>query len=497
LNKRITFDKIASDRFYRLNNLYKIVDKDGQLSTFRMLPEQEDLYRHWWYRNIILKARQLGFSTLIGLYLLDEAIWNTHTRCAIIAQDWPSVEKLFARVKLAYEQLPQPLKELVPAVRMTQSELELANGSSVRVGLTMRGDTIHRLHVSEMGKICAESPDKAEEIVSGAFEAVPKDGQIFIESTAEGPTGYFYEMCQRAMLFKASNQKHTFLDYRFFFYPWWRNADYALDVDCHIDAKDHEYFMQLYHEHGIYLSGQQKTWWVKKRDSLGDLIYQEYPSYPDESFLAARDLQIFGKQLSECRHEGRITRCPYNANLPVHTAMDLGYTDYTSIWFFQMASDGVRIIDYYESTLHSIEEDLVDLQRKPYLYGQHFAPHDAAHAEKTSGMSVQKVAKKLGFELHIIPRCKSKKLDIDKTKALFSHLYFDAEKCKTGIERLQAYRKKKNSAGVIQKDTAHDESSHAADALMNLANAMERLGRKSYTQEQIEDVQFYRQNYYQ
>ncbi len=497
MNDRITLERLSKDRLLRLNTLYKIVGKDGNLQTFKMNAEQRDLYDKWWHRNIILKARQLGFSTLIGIYLLDQALWNTHTRCAIIAQDWDSVEKLFARVKLAYEQLPQPLKDLIPATRMTQSELELSNGSSVRVGLTMRGDTIHYLHVSEMGKICAESPDKAEEVVSGAFEAVPRDGQIFVESTAEGPTGHFYEMCQRAMHFQKTEQKYSQLDWKFFFYPWWKNEGYAIDVDCYIDATDADYFMQLYHNHDIYLTGQQKTWWLKKRDSLGDLIYQEYPSYPDESFLAARDLQIFGKQMALCRHEKRITRCPHNGNLPVHTAMDIGYTDYTSIWFFQMAADGVRIIDYYESTLKSIEEDLQELQRKPYLYGQHFAPHDAAHAEKTSGMSVQKVAKKLGFDIQVIPRCKSKKLDIDKTKALFSHLSFDAEKCKVGLERLQAYRKKKNNAGVLMKESAHDESSHSADALMNLANAMERLGRKSYTEDQIEEVQFYRQNYYQ
>lgn len=52
--------------------------------------------------------------------------------------------------------------------------------------------------MSEFGKICAKFPDKAREIVTGAFEAVSLKGRITLESTAEGKSGYFYEFCQLA-----------------------------------------------------------------------------------------------------------------------------------------------------------------------------------------------------------------------------------------------------------------------------------------------------------
>jgi hypothetical protein len=89
-----------------------------------------------------------------------------------------------------------------------------------------------------------------------------------------------------------------------------------------------------------------------------------------------------------------------------------------------------------------------------------------------------------------------KKQAIDSTKMLFNRLKFDATLCKAGLQRLDGYRKKKNSAGVIIDEPSHDENSHSADALMTMAGAMDQLGRKSYTQSDIDAASVFRQNYY-
>ncbi len=71
--------------------------------------------------------------------------------------------------------------------------LKFNNESSITVGTSFRGGTLRYLHISEFGKICAKNPDKAKEIVTGAFEAVGSNCMITLESTAEGRSGYFYE----------------------------------------------------------------------------------------------------------------------------------------------------------------------------------------------------------------------------------------------------------------------------------------------------------------
>jgi hypothetical protein len=162
---------------------------------------QRRLLERLWYRTIILKARQLGFTSLVAIMWLDQALFNADQRCGIIAHDRKSAEVIFRdKVKLAYERLPDELRERMPLARDSASELLFAhNNSSIRVATSMRSGTIHRLHVSEFGKICATYRDKAREVVTGSLPAVPVVGIAVIESTAQGQDGDFYTMTQHAM----------------------------------------------------------------------------------------------------------------------------------------------------------------------------------------------------------------------------------------------------------------------------------------------------------
>ena len=86
--------------------------------------------------------------------------------------------------------LPPELRDQFPLENCTKSEMLFKhNNSSIRVATSVRGGTIHRLHVSEFGKICAKYPDKAKEVMTGSIPAVPKSGIIVVESTAEGQEG--------------------------------------------------------------------------------------------------------------------------------------------------------------------------------------------------------------------------------------------------------------------------------------------------------------------
>ena len=92
-----------SDKWWRMNNLYMIENEQGKLVRFRLRPAQELLFRTMWYLNIILKARQLGFSTAIDIYLLDEALFNKNLKCGIIAQDLTAAGEIY-RTKIEVQE---------------------------------------------------------------------------------------------------------------------------------------------------------------------------------------------------------------------------------------------------------------------------------------------------------------------------------------------------------------------------------------------------------
>src|SRR5215213_1629632 len=110
----------------------------------------------------------------------------------------------------------------------------------------MRSGTLQYLHVSEFGKICAQAPEKAREIVTGALNTVEAGQFVVIESTAEGQEGAFYEMTQRARARAAAGSSLTPLDYKFHFFPWWQEEAYSLqDGAVVIGAEDERYFERL------------------------------------------------------------------------------------------------------------------------------------------------------------------------------------------------------------------------------------------------------------
>ena len=187
-----------SDRTWRLNNLYWIINREGNKIPFRMNWAQRDLYDNMWYCNVILKARQLGFSSMIGLLFLDACLFNDNVCAGIIAHRTDDSEKLFNRVRFAYDNLHPAIRMIRKLNVETKGELKFNNGSFFYIDTSMRSSTLQYLHISEFGKICAKYPDKAEEIVTGSLNTVAAGQYIFIESTAEGREGYFYDICKTA-----------------------------------------------------------------------------------------------------------------------------------------------------------------------------------------------------------------------------------------------------------------------------------------------------------
>lgn len=284
-----------SDVWWRLNNLYRIVNEDGELVTFRMRPAQRELFKNMHYRNIILKARQLGFSTGIDIYLLDQALFNKNLSCGIIAQDLPAAGEIFStKISVPFDNLPVWLRTTFPVSTRREGanggHIEFAHGSKIRVSTSFRSGTVQRLHISEHGKICAKYPAKAKEVRTGTLNAI-KDGCIvFIESTAEGVGGDFHTMSTRAMDLGQLKLPLTSQDYKFHFFAWWQDPKYQTSVPTgglRLSKYHQEYFAAVEQTMGITLLDEQKQWYIRKEIEQQEEMKQEFPSTPSEAFLTS------------------------------------------------------------------------------------------------------------------------------------------------------------------------------------------------------------------
>ena len=467
-----------------------IEEADSFVLPFRPNRAQRRFIARLWHRNLILKARQLGFTTLIALMWLDHALFNANQRCGIIAQDREAAEAIFRdKVRFAYDNLPIEIRDRFPLDRDSASELLFKhNNSSVRVATSMRSGTIHRLHVSEFGKICAKYPDKAQEVVTGSIPAVPLNGVLVIESTAEGREGDFYKMVQAAEADEASDKELTPRDYRLHFYAWWMEENYQIDpktVD--LTREDQEYFdeveVKVKADLGIdlHLSPGQKAWYAatKRADFNGaeERMWQEYPSFPAESFQISTQGNWYAKDMVSLRKRGGVTRVPV-LDSPVNTFWDIGNSDGCAIWFHQDLRGEDRFINYFEAHNEDLRHYVKELRATGYVFGLHVLPHDADHKRLSDyNKSTREMLEQLmpGERFVVVPVITELVNGIHQTRKHLKSAYFDQTACDKGIKRIEGYRKKFNRAENRFTDQPDKSNgcSEGADALRQWAQAKE------------------------
>jgi hypothetical protein len=177
----------------------------------------------------------------------------------------------------------------------------------------------------------------------------------------------------------------------------------------------------------------------------------------------------YAEQIAKAYQDGRIGRVPHDPRIVVDTWWDLGINDRMSIWFTQSVAQEVRVIDFYEATGHGLPHYAQKLTEKGYIYGRHVAPHDIEVRELGTGRSRKETAEALGIRFDVAPNLPI--IDgIDALRSTFSRLWFDAEKCRDGINALKNYRKQYDEKRkTYLNQPFHDWSSNAADAARMLA----------------------------
>lgn len=466
---------------WRLNNLYRIIDRNGSSIPFRLNSVQADVLDQLHNRNLILKARQLGMSTFAVLCVLDRGLFSENLQSGIVSYSLEHAQHIFKKIiGHALDTLPPEIRQLAGVVQRSAREITFNNGSSIRVDTTLRGGSYPIVLVSEFGKTCARNPQKAEEVITGTLQAVPKDGTVIIESTGEGNEGFFAEMVMEAS--RRGNDHLTKLDYKLFFYNWLQEPSYVLHEDIQYDHTLTDYFNRIEKEIHQPITQPQRNWYALQSRLLGDKIKQEFPSTVSEAFLASSDAFYFADAISRAYSSNRcLYSSLYDALLPVYVAMDIGVNDLTVLVFFQVAHGEIRVIDYYEDKNKGVDfYAKFLLQDKKFLYNTIFLPHDstkrdALDVSNTYERDFRRLFSGTNTTFHVLKRM-DKQLSISHAKTMMERCVFNVNKVKPFLDKVSKYRKKwSETIGRYLDEPYHNEASNYADCFQYMTQAVAHL----------------------
>lgn len=318
---------------WRMNNLYWIITKDAKKEVFKMNPAQKHFFDNYlnipdpYLRHTILKSRQLGFTTLIEIWMLDEILFNKDREAIGIAHLLKEANEIFDRkVDFPMRNMCQELKDSMFKVdrnsaKKIQVEFDSDNEfdtgsdkskSAISVSLSGRSGTFHYAHISEYAPMCVMFPKRADEVKSGTFPSVPKNGYIFVESTAETMADDFYKMFndewfQRDKIDAADTQ------YRFMphFYNWtWDTAEIG-KIRKVISVTDMEICPEInWAEYQVEhsLTDLEITYYYMQWIQMGrDVrkLNQQYPTIPEEAFLASGKTYFPTRKVAELKSKAR------------------------------------------------------------------------------------------------------------------------------------------------------------------------------------------------
>lgn len=205
-----------------------------------------------------------------------------------------------------------------------------------------------------------------------------------------------------------------------------------------------------------------------KIQSTEDQYFQEMECSFEAAILGA----FYGVEMRELADAGHITKVEYDEKLPTFTAWDIGHTDDTSIWWYQMLNSEIRLIDFYSVSGSGVEDVGKFVASKPYHYEKHFLPHDArAKTFASNGKStIEQLISILGFSSLAIAPQLSKQDGIQAVRMTLPHCYFDAAKCRDGIEALRQYEREYDEDNkAFRQSPKHNWASNPADAFRYLA----------------------------
>ena len=459
--------------------MYSIKEEQtGKKIAFRLRDEQKVVARHLQEKpNVplyIIKSRRLGMSTLLGLFMADQAFWNSGFKGSLIDQTQADAHrKMVDIMRFGILSLDNSILENVIFPKKNDGEMTiLANGqedtelSTLSAGMNARGGTTNMLWVSEWGPIAATDITRSREIRTGALPSA-RQGRRVVETTWYGGKGGDLWELIKPILEKDPNAEGVV-----YFFPW--HGDPAcVRKEGQVTPELESYFRELGDRTGGTFSEEQKKWYAARKFEQGIFVKREYPSTLDEAMESPVEGAIYGKAITELREKGRIAPGEVDKTALVHSFWDLGSPKNTMVWYVQFVANEVRVVDLDYGFDGTLTERISFMKNKPYPLGTCFLPHDAG-ATKTSGRSFEGEMREAGMHnLKIVPRTRDIWIGINRLNQMFPRLSFRTPQCSEGIDALENYHTRPVSNGAVNSsEPVHDWSSHAADALRVMAESV-------------------------
>lgn len=295
--------KALEDFEYFAKHCVKIKRKDGSIGPFVLNSVQKKLLRIVESRKpvrvIILKARQMGISTFIEMYLLWRMLKDGGLNALMLAHERDASSYILGMMRFAVSHLPKWFVQVAGvqteyftkyeiSFKHNYSQVEISSADSEEPG---RSRTLHLCHFSE-----AAFYNNAESLMRAAFSAIPNlpNTVVFIESTGNGPTGWFYDTYKRA---KAGKNEYTAV-----FFPWYECEEYRMSVPDGVEVTCPPSLQKLYEE-GV-IDREQLYWrqWKIENDFNGDefAFSVEFPATEEEAFLQ-ESANVFSPQAVQAR----------------------------------------------------------------------------------------------------------------------------------------------------------------------------------------------------
>lgn len=289
-------DKLSDPKYF-IESLLWIVDKNSQKVPFLLNRPQAIYYQNRSSWDLILKARQEGFSSYIEAEWLHATLFQPNTRAVTISHEKESTKRHFDRVRFFKDNM---------ASKSVKVEIELQDDNQMEIFVPKinsrywigtagsrafgRGDMITHLHLSEVAHYADQS------ILTASMEACTPNARRVMETTANGVGELFYK------LWMDSKNVELALPWRRHFFAWFDNPEYRVERPDtrHIPLTPLE--EQIKRQHGLSL--EQILWRRKKIAEMVDpsLFPQEYPANDIEAFLSS-GAHVFNLQKLEERRQ--------------------------------------------------------------------------------------------------------------------------------------------------------------------------------------------------
>ena len=383
-----------------------------------------DKYRY----SVLCCHRRFGKTVMVLNHLVRSALQNKNhaPRLAYIAPTYKQAKSI------AWDYLKYYTKN-IPGTKWNESELrcDLINGSRITLLSSENFDSIRGIYLDfcAIDELAAISEGLIDEVIVPALS--DRKGKLCLISTPRGLNNIFYDYYTKAQadpkwfLYKAKASDTKIVDQE--------ELDAALEV-------------------------------------MGKAKYdQEFEC----SFVGNIQGSIYGDIVQELDDKGKIGSVPYDPGYTVSTAWDLGFNDSTAIIFFQQINHAIHIIDIYENSNEALPHYMQILKEKPYIYENHYAPHDLDQTEFSTGKTRREVAYQLGVNFRISPRILLED-GIHAVKMILPRCKINSDTCSTLLIALRHYHRKFNDkVRVFKSKPVHDFSSHMMDALRCLATGIE------------------------